>query len=339
MTRVKIRKNRAAATAATLMLLPLAAACGEASGSSSSCDDFTFAALDDDSHRAAYYGLETGEVASDLLGDLKIDYLQIPALIQATGAGIYDVLPTSLPALIRAREEGGIDLRVAGMIQAQLGGGIKTYVPADSPLESGSDLAGHTVGVVSFGSSVMPVSQYVYAEKYGLDSSLEGGEIDFVELDPSTLLAALKKGDVDAAILFHQAGWAASQDESLRVLVADDVEYNELTGAWPVGGLYVVEPDTAENKAKCVAEFQRVVSESVAYAKAHVTDFSDEISAETGVDAAFIEYWWDGQSYDFGATVDEEWVGWATTYYTEMAEAGLLPEAPDFDDMIIEETS
>jgi ABC-type nitrate/sulfonate/bicarbonate transport system substrate-binding protein len=231
-------------------------------GAAARCDTYSVATLDDDSHRTAFYAIDKGHVKSSVIGRLRVDYLQIPALIQATGAGQYDVVQTSLPGLVQAREQGRQDLRVVGIVLAHTGGGMKTYVRSDSNIRSGRDLKGKTVGVFSFGSTATLQSQLVYAKKYGLDSKLEGGDVKWVELDPPTLLNALDKGDVDAAVLFHQVGWQAAKSGKYRVVVRNDVEFREISGAWPIGSALTIEPDQLKKKPACVREFQRMMRES-----------------------------------------------------------------------------
>lgn len=327
--------RKGAMGAAAVLLAVAACGTGGQQAGGVTCDNFTLAALDDDSHRTAYYAIDRGHVTSDVIGKLDVEYMQIPALIQATGSGQYDVVATSLPGLVHAREKGKVDLRIVGLIQAQTGGGTKTYVRADSTIQNGRDLKGKTVGVTGFGSSVTMTAQLVYAQKYGLDSKEEGGDVNYVELDPQTLLNALEKGDVDAAVLFHQAGWRASKDSKFRVAAAVDQDFRELSDAWLVGAALVAEADVLAEKAACVTEFQRMIRESVAYAEANVASFAGDIGKQTGVDPEFIKYWWDGKSYRFGGTTDAEWVGWARAFYTLAQRNGNLPASPDLDAIVV----
>ncbi|TDC19897.1 ABC transporter substrate-binding protein [Actinomadura bangladeshensis] len=327
---------RTASTMAAVLLT--ISACGTGQGASDGtgrCGTFTLGALDDDSHRAAYHAIEKGRVKSEVIGELKINYLQIPALIQATASGQYDVVGTSLPGVVNAREKGGVDLRIVGLIQAQTGGGTKTFVPAGSGIRSGHDLKGKTVGVSGFGSSVMMSTQIVYTKKYGLDAKAEGGDIKYVELDPQTMYSALKKGDIDAAVMFHQTGWRAGNDPGLRVVADIDNDFREVSGAWLVGAAYVVPGDLLKKKAKCVAEFQRMIGESVAYAEQNVSELAPEISRQTGVDAEFIEYWWNQKSYRFGGGTDAEWIDWAGRFYRLAHEGGYLPKNPDLGEIVV----
>lgn len=315
---------------------PPAAAPSEGANGDLVCEPMSLAGLDDDSHRAAFWALENDLVTSDAIPSITVSYLQIPALIQATGASEYDVIMTSLPGVVLANERGGLDLRIAALSLAHSGGGLSLYGKKDSGIETAADLAGKTVATPSFGSTGTQEAQMVLAEKYGLDFALEGGDITWVELDPPTILNALEKGDIDAGLLWHQAGWLADRNPEMKKIAQLDVEFKEIAnGAWPIGAAFVVQGEYVDANLECVNEFQDMLEESVEYAKNNVTEFSQELAAQTGVPAEFIEFWWEPENYMFGGVVNDEWVGYAREFYELAAEYGSIPVNPDLDKLII----
>jgi ABC-type nitrate/sulfonate/bicarbonate transport system substrate-binding protein len=333
---------------ATLML----AACGRDGGTDASedaavgdtpteageitCQPITMATLDDDSHRAQVYGIESGEVTSDIVTDIEVSYLQIPALVQATGSGQFDVLTTSLPGLVLAREASGLDLRIVALGGAHNGGGMALYVPAGSDIQSPEDLSGATLGTFSFGSSSTLQAQLVFAEKYGLDFPLEGGEITWVELDPPTLLNALEQGDVDVAMLFYQSAWLADQSDDLRKVAQLDEDFAEIAdGALAIGSAFVSEGPWVEDNLECVSEFQRMMDESIAYAETNIASFSGEIAEQSNVPAEFVEYWWEPENYVFIGVPDDESTAWVQTFYDLAHEHGAIPVSPDVEELVV----
>lgn len=314
-----------------------AGASGSGSGAAgASCDSVSLAGLDDDSHRAAFYALENGQVKSDLIPDIDISYLQIPALIQATGTGQYTYVMTSLPGMVNAREAGGLDLRPVAYSLAHTGDGIALYVRADSDIKSAKDLAGKRLATPSFGSTATQEAQIVLAEKYGLDPATEGGDITWVELDPNTQLNALKQGDIDVALMWHQGGWTASNDPELRNVAQLDVEFKDVAnGAWPTGAAFVADGEYVDDNLDCVHEFQRMLSDSVDYAKEHSADFADEIAEESGVPAEFINFWWQDGGYQFGGVVNDEWMTWVGEFYKLAAKHGFIPSEPDLQKITV----
>lgn len=298
------------------------------------CETFSVLTGDNDNERSAFYALEEGIVTSDIIGELDISYTTIPGLIAAVGTGQYDVTLTSVPGVVLARE-GGVDLRVLGVTLAHTGGGFKTYVRNDSDLQTGADLKGKTYGVTSFGSTGTIADRIILAKGYGLDSNIEAGDMKWVELDPPTLMAALLRGDVDAADLFHNVGWEAMNHPDLRILIDSDNEFRELTGEWIAGAAFVVEPQVLEEKRECAVEFRRMLLESVEYVEQNLDEVAEAIAPVSDVPAEFIRYWWSG-NHEYGGSIEDEWLDRAQNVWDEAFELGLLPAAPDIRELIIE---
>lgn len=306
------------------------------SSAGAECAPATLAGLDDDSHRAAFYALENGLVESDVVPSVEVSYLQIPALIQATSSGQFDYVMTSLPGVVNAREAGGVDLRAVAYSLAHTGAGLAIYVKADSGIESPEDLAGKRVSIASFGSTATQEAQIVLEDKYGLNAALEGGDFTWVELDPPTQLNALEQGDIDASILWHQAGWIASNDEGLDNIAQLDVDFSELAnGAWPIGSAFVASGEFVDANPECVAAFQTLLADSVAYAEENHEEFADEIADETGISADFINFWWQPENYQFGGVADETWLGYAREFYSLAYDHGFIPVNPDLAEITV----
>lgn len=297
------------------------------------CDTYRVAVLDDDSHRSAMYAIQKGVVKSSIIGSIKVDYLQIPGLIQATSTGQYQVVETSLPGVVNARVRGGLDLRVAYIALAHTGGGIKTYVRASSSIRTVKDLVGKTVGVPSLGSTAVVEARIVYKSKYGVNAAPRGGDIRFVELDPPTLLNAVRSGQVDAALLWHYAGWLAQNDKNLRILNPVDRDYKEVTGSWPVGSAFVVRGSEVNEHRECVREFQRMMTASLKFTRKHIKFVSNKISRDTKIPAAFIRYWWSG-AYRFGG-YDAGWVKEAQALLDVAARNGEIPAPLNISSILV----
>ena len=290
------------------------------------CGTYSLVVLDDDSHRMLTYGIESGEVDLGGFDGIDIDYVQIPALVAATGTDQYDVVQTSLPGVVFANAAGA-DTRIIAAALAHTGGGMKVFSRADSGIDEPSDLAGQTIGISSFGSTAALQTQIALFEAHGIDAQFEGGELDWVELDPPTLLNALQTGQVDAAALWHTTGWMALNDDELQVVVDTDVDYHEVAGEWPVGSAMTVLGEKADGEPECVAQFQRILEESEAYAEANVAELAEVIAAETGQPAEFIEYWWGSGAYEMGATLQEPWSARAEAFYEAAVRNEMIPPA------------
>jgi ABC-type nitrate/sulfonate/bicarbonate transport system substrate-binding protein len=302
------------------------------------CPSYSVLTGDDDNQRSAFYALEEGIVTSDIIGELDIEYTTIPGLIAAVGTGQYDATLSSTPGVVLARA-GGVDLRVLGVQLSHTGGGFKMFVREDSDLQSGADLAGRTLGVTAFGSTATIADRIILSQEFGLDSELEGGDVNWVELDPPTLMTALLRGDVDAATLFHNFGWEALENPDLRILVESDTFFREITGDFIAGAAFVVEADQLDEPGgrECAVEFRRMLLESVAYVENNLEEVAEAIAPVSGVPAEFIEYWWQPENHEYGGGIDDVWLDRAQNVWDEAHELGILPEPPDIRDIIIED--
>ncbi|WP_185972467.1 ABC transporter substrate-binding protein [Georgenia yuyongxinii] len=302
------------------------------------CDPINFATIDDDAHRVGWYALSNGLIESDILTDFNVSYLALPALAQAAGTGEYQMMQASLAVVPFARANAGLDFRFLGFGSGYGGSGPAFYVQADSDITSPEQFAGQTLGVQGFTSVFAREAQLVLAETYGLAFPIEGGDITWVELDPPTLLNAVKEGDIDGAVLAYQAAWLAQQDPALKNVGQLDAMYQEATdGSIPFGSAIIAENEYIEANSECVAEFQRMAAESNKYAEEHYTEFADEIVETTGVAPEYLEYYWaTDENYMFYGGLEQEWVDSAQKFYDVMTEHGLYPEALKVEELIVE---
>ena len=166
----------------------------------------TFGYLADPSHEAVLWALRNGKVTSETI-DVQATGLQISALIQATSARTYDVIETAAMAIPRAREHG-LDLLIigSGLRYHTSGEGAGIWVKKDSPIKTIADLKGKKLAVYSLGSAGITLVRIALHDVYGLNVSLKGGDLDFVEMPSPAMPAALATGKVDAAALISCAG-------------------------------------------------------------------------------------------------------------------------------------
>lgn len=306
-------------------------------GAGVECAQASIAVLDDDAQRTALYAIEQGIVTSDLIPSVKVSFLQIPALIQASGSGQFNYVQSSLNGLVLARENGGADLRIVAFVNANTGGGLAMFTRKGSDIESPADLEGKTLATPGFGSAGTVMGQIVLDEKYGIDANLEGGSITWVELDPATMLNALKAGDIDAMMVAQQGAWIASNDPDLTTLTQVDQDFYEIADeAWPIGAVVVADGEFVDANLDCVNEFQRMLRESVDYATENHSEYEQEIADVSGVPAAYIDYWWQDDHYRYGGVVDDEWKGWASEFYRLAYEHGLIPVDQDVDEITVD---
>ncbi len=304
----------------------------ETAGDGLVCQTVSVALLDEDSHRLMLHPIESGIVESEVIGDVQLDFLQIPGLIQATGTEQYDVVQTSLVGFARARDAGA-DLRLIAPALVQQDQGATVVVRADSGIEEPSDLAGRIFGVPSLGSTAATIMRLVLIEGFGIDAVLEGGDIQFVELAPAQLVGALSQGDVDAALLYHRAGYEARENPDFRVLFNIEEEYTAITGTQPISSGFVTLASQLEEKRACLLEFRRMLGESVAYVKDNTEETAETVAAETDSDPLFLADWVNNQ-YDFAGTVEPQYLEMVDAIWNLAFENGEIPSLPDMEEVL-----
>jgi len=309
-----------------------------ADASAQRCETITIADLDSPEVHASYYAIDEGIVKDDRIGDIEVSYQTIPQLVQNAGSDRYDLTSTSLTGVVLVREATGKDYRIVAMKQALLPGAAQLWTAAGSPIRSPEDIEGETLGVIGIGGTVTVAAQIVLAENYGLDAKVNGGDVNVTDLDPPTLLNALKKGQAAAGVLLHFSNWLATSDKELRVVVDLAKEFEESFDANIIGGSLIANPDTIEDKAGCLEALQEMLKASADYAHEHIAEIAPIVTKLEGggpqVPPAYLEYWFDHNQY--GNTLDAEWVGWADTFLQQANAHGLAPEPPKAIDLMFQ---
>ena len=76
-----------------------------------------------------------------------------------------------------------------------------------SSVVAGDDLTGKKLAVYSLGSSGITLIRIALANAHGFNVDLESGDIEFVEMPPPAMPAALESGTIDAATLIHSQAY------------------------------------------------------------------------------------------------------------------------------------
>jgi NitT/TauT family transport system substrate-binding protein len=296
-----------------------------------------FAHLADPSHQAMMWALNNGKVTSDLI-EVEADALQIPALIQATVARSYDVVQTAGMAIPRARARG-LDLRIIGtsLRYHEAGEGADIWVAPDSPLQSAEDLKGKKLAVYSLGSSGITLVRIALANAHGLNVDLEDGDIEFVEMPPPGMPAALASGNVDAATLIHAQAYEAQNTDAFRSIVSTAPDNFEQFGVRMVSAVLAGYGEKLEADPELYREFLRVLHESVEYAKNNPDEVFAAVAAETDTDAAFFERWF-AEFSDFPVLMTEDDLKAIQILWDEAAKLGLLENVPPVAETVWSET-
>ncbi len=296
-------------------------------------DKITFAYLQDASYEAALWALRNGKVDT---GGLEIEAtpLAIPALIQATSIGTYDVIMTAVMAIPRARARG-LDLRIVGtgLRYHAKGEGADIWVKSDSPIQTPADLVGKTIGVYALQSTGITLVRLALLQNHGLDISFEDGDITWVELPAPQLPAALATDRIEAGTLIHSQAFAASNSGEFRSIAQTAVDNFEHFGVRPVSAVFAGYGDRLDANPDAHRAFLAALKASVDYALANPEEVFSAVADETGVDPAFFERWFSTYGSVSVAVSDDD-VTAMETLWTLSQEQGILDGFPPMSEAL-----
>ena len=152
-------------------------------------------------------------------------------------------------------------------------------VQKDSPIRSGRDLNGKTVGVDAI-KDLYSVATRAWVDQHGGD----GSSLKPVELKPSEQAGALEAGRIDAAVFKTPFVTIAMDSGKFRLLgkPLDAIGPRFLVSGW------VASVDFITKNPAVVNGFAQAMSEAAKYTNAHQAETTDLVAAFTGQDAAQI---------------------------------------------------
>lgn len=200
--------------------------------------------------------------------------------------------------------------------------------PTVTVLTGLADLQGKTIGVPSLGDAPRLETQYVLQEAYGLDASLDGGDVTIIQSTAEALPTQLRSGAIDAAVMVGLGAFRLVGDEDFRVLSHVTDEMRALTGAPIMDSVLVTYADVAEQKNEALSEVNRLLAESVTYFKANQDEVIAAVAQDREEDREFLHWWWERQDLllgDRSVEAQEQILG---LWQAAMA-IGIIEEAPD----------
>lgn len=251
----------------------------------------------------------------------------------ATGQAEFAVGPFN-GAIARAVSTGLELTAVVGSYGTSHGVEMSLATMAHSDLRQGHDLIGKTVGVNTLGAN-----SEALIDTYLADEGLSADEIEDVTLVPlpgATLEAALRQGQVDAALISFAARAHAFQTGGVRVLATDVDFVGEYTG-----GSTVVMNDFVEEHPEITREFVAALARAIDFQQTHskqdVLEVYGEWLAERGREAELATYaLWEGNGIPAAGGVLSEsdfsmWLDWLES------NGEVEPGSLDVDDVFTNE--
>ena len=309
------------------------AALGQLVASASAKETVTFGYLADPSHEAVLWALRHGKVKSDKI-DVQATGLRIPALIQATSARTYDVIETSAMAIPRARAHGlKLDILGPGLRYHKAGEGAGIWVKNDSPLKTAADLKGKKLAVYSLGSAGITLVRIALHDAYGLNVSLTGGDIQFVEMPAPAMPAALATGKVDAATLIHAQAYKAMQTHEFRVIAETGKALSDKFHLRMVSAVLAGYADKLKADPAKYREFQRLLYESMEYALHHQDEVFSAVGKQFKIDPDFFKVWFSRFS-TFPVVLSDQDIKAIDVLWSQSKALGILKNYPPVQETV-----
>lgn len=288
----------------------------------------TYAYLLDPAYDAVTWAMRNGRIASATL-DVEARGLAIPQLIQATAAKQYDVVMTAVIGLPAAAKRG-LELRIlsTALMNAPAGEGGGVWVKSDSALKTPADLRGRQLGSYGLRSTGYTQVRIALAGKYGLNMTLEGGDVRQVEIQAPNLPGALASGQIDAATLIHSQAYRAARSGDFRVIAETARDNIETYKTRFISAVNVSYPDRLAKDPELFLEFNRLFRESARYATANADEVFGAVAAQSQLEPAFFR-WWFEKSSEVPGTFTAEHAATITKFYELSRELDMLKDFPD----------
>ena len=287
----------------------------------------SFAYLADPSHDAVLWALRHGKVTSDTV-EITATSMDIPGMLQAIPARTYDIVETAALALPRARQRG-LDVRIIGaaLRSGASGEGGAIWVRNDSPIRSVDDLKGKKLGVFSISSAGITLVRIALAEAHGFNVAARGGDIEFIEVPPPAMPAALQTGRVDAATLIHAQAYLAMKDGNFRPVVETGKDLNKLFGVQMDSAVLAGYGDKLDADPKLYQDAMKLLLASKDYALAHPDEVFDAVAKDDNVDPDFFKVWF-GRYAEFPVAISDNDIKALDILYQEAIKLKILDKAP-----------
>ena len=255
-----------------------------------------FASQQDPIFIASVYPILTGKVESNDV-DVKISFLSIAGLNQASATRQYDVIHTTSLSVPRATAQGiPMSIIAVSLRYPKNGDGGDIWVKADSPYKTIADLKSHTIGTYGLNAGGFTNVRQVLALKYGFNAKLEGGDFHFVELPAPALLAALQSGRIDAATLVHAQIYKARIAGGFRSILRVQPDLFSMFGVQVASLVLAAYNDQLAAHPEAYKAFLKLLQQSMSYLKSHEDEVFKAVGAQQHIDPAYFRMWFS----DFG---------------------------------------
>ena len=255
----------------------------------------------DDPNRYMFYYPMLHDLVKDPEVKVEIELLPFASAAEAFLNRQYDIVEANwLNAAQGAEKDFNTKIISAGLLNTGL---TSIIVPKDSPVKSPSDLKGKKLGIQAQGTIFSTEARALLQEKYGVNASLENGDVQWVEVpEIPTLFRLLQKGDIDAIIGTQLSTYQVVGDPGgpNKILTEVTKEYDAMTGAEATQNSSFITYDDPGIPPKDVEAIQKLFQANTAYFKAHTAEIVDLVVKEEKAEKAYLDWTLENLSVDMG---------------------------------------
>lgn len=251
----------------------------------------TMGAIADPAYEASLWAISNGKV-SDPEVEFKIDYMPIPAAIQAALTRQYNIIGDGILSVVQM-VQNGIPVKILGTEYRYNPSGHANdlWVLKDSPIKSVADLKGKTIAVSAVQAQNVISLRTVLQERYHMNAAAIGGDFRFVAIPSSQFAAALQEKRVDAAVFGNVAAYMAAKSDKYRSVLQGAKELNEMFGGpMPSVVMLAYEPDLTKREKLYVAA-AKLLKRSADYVLAHPDEVFPVVAKKYKMDAHDLQVW------------------------------------------------
>lgn len=293
-------------------------------------------AISDPGYHAALWAILNKKVSDPSL-EFTIDLMPIPAMIQASMTGQYDILPNGVLA-VPQQKEAGIDTVILGSMIRHIPGPdnhtTDLWVKNDSPIKSVQDLKGKRVAVTSLEAQDVIFRRAVLAEKYKMNAAALGGDFSWVEIPAPQFEAALESGQVDAVAFSNVLAYRIANSGKYRSVFQGANDLKEMYGGPAVSVLLTAPKDKVEAKPEVYKAATQLLKKSAEYVLAHQDEVFADVAPQYKMTKEDLQGWFTtyaGMPFAMGPTDKQVYeAAWKSG-----ANLGLLSKAPSGADEFI----
>jgi NitT/TauT family transport system substrate-binding protein len=232
-----------------------------------------------DATASAWYGLELGIFSRAGL-DVTIQGMSNGgAISSAVASGAVNVGCSNIVSLAQAHQHGipFVIIAPAGLYSSKAATSV-LMVPADSPIKTAKDLSGKTIAVTGL-KTISQFAPMAWIDKNGGNSA----SVQWIEVPPASLAAALAQGRVDAAVVLEPFVTPARKTARVLANCFDAISNRFIISA------YFTTRDWAVRNPDVVRRFQQVIRSSNQWANRNDDKSAVILEKYTNVSAATAE--------------------------------------------------